>query len=48
MSKGDAEAVAKQPHGIQFKPDPPAPQTVEQRLTILEAKVAALEAKKAE
>jgi hypothetical protein len=42
MSRGDQEHVAKQTHGIQFKEDPPAPQTVEQRLSKLEAEMKAL------
>lgn len=43
MSRGDAEHVAKQQNGVQHKPDPPAPQTVEQRVSALEARVAKLE-----
>jgi hypothetical protein len=36
MSKGDAEHTAGFKHGVQHRVDPPAPQTVEQRLAKLE------------
>ena len=39
MSKGDAVTVAKQQHGVQYKPDPPNPQTIEQRVAKLEAQI---------
>ena len=43
MSKGDAEHAAKHPHGVQARPEPPAPLTVEQRVASLERRVHALE-----
>jgi len=45
MSKGDAEHAGKAPQGIQARPEPPVPQTIEQRVTKLEeaARLRALE-----
>lgn len=48
MSKGDAAHAAQHQHGIQTRPEPPAPLTVEQRLTALERRVADLEAPRPE
>jgi len=45
MSKGDAAHAAEHAHGIQHRAEPPAPQTVEQRVAALERRVAELEAK---
>jgi hypothetical protein len=44
MSKGDSEHAAQHQHGIQVRPEPPAPQTVEQRVAALELRIAKLEA----
>ncbi len=44
MSKGDSEHVAQHVHGVVPRPEPAAPQTIEQRVAKLEATVAKLEA----
>lgn len=46
--KGSAEHAAQHQHGVQARPEPPAPQTIEQRVAKLETRVAELEAKLAE
>ena len=46
MSKGDAEHAAQHQHGIQARPEPPSPQTVEQCVAKLEKQVAELLAAK--
>jgi len=43
MSKGDTEHAAQHQHGVQTRPEPAAPQTVEQRVAKLEVAVAKLE-----
>lgn len=43
MSKGDAAHAGQHQHGVQARPEPPAPKTVEQRVTELEARVTELE-----
>lgn len=48
MSKGDAEHAGKHVHGVVPPKEPPAPQTVEQRLAKVEADVAELKAKAGE
>ena len=42
--KGTSEHAAEHQHGIQHRAEPPAPQTIEQRVAKLEARVEALEA----
>jgi hypothetical protein len=44
--KGSSEHAAQHAHGVQHRVEPPAPQTIEQRVAALEAKVAKLEAEK--
>ena len=46
MSKGDAEHAAQHQHGVVARPEPAAPQTVEQRVAKLEKQVAELLAAK--
>lgn len=48
MLKGDSEHAATHAHGIQHRPEPPAPLTVEQRVSKLEQRVEQLEAGLAE
>jgi len=38
--KGSSEHAAQHQHGVQVRPEPPAPQTVEQRVASLERKIA--------
>jgi hypothetical protein len=46
MSKGDAEHVAQHQHGVVPRKEPPAPQTLEQRVAKLEREVEELKAPK--
>lgn len=43
--KGDSEHAAEHTHGIQHRPEPPPPLTVEQRVAKLEQRVEQLEAR---
>ena len=46
MSRGDAAYASQHKHGVQGGAEPAAPETVLQRVIALEARVAALEAKR--